>query len=119
MFLPGTRYRCKSYLPLINFNNAGVFQLLEYVLPGTRYRCKSYLPLHVLLPNGSFYLSKLSRRGGIGRRAGLKIPFLYWSVGSTPTAGIFLMWKCCFSNVSTFCFFPLFLFLTDFNFSIF
>ncbi len=28
------------------------------------------------------------RRGGIGRRAGLKIPFLHGSVGSTPTAGI-------------------------------
>src|SRR5690606_40015946 len=30
----------------------------------------------------------LCRRGGIGRRAGLKIPFLHGSVGSTPTAGI-------------------------------
>ena len=40
--------------------------------------------------NNCFWI-QFCRRGGIGRRAGLKIPFLHGSVGSTPTAGITLI----------------------------
>ena len=31
----------------------------------------------------------MSQSGGIGRRAGFKIPCLYWRVGSIPTSGTF------------------------------